>query len=255
MPQTTLPIIRRSVANTIKHRQSTFQTDSKKQNCRPLRYESLEDRRVLSATGISPEIDLGTVDSGFVASGGYDSTDQIQADEISRLIVEVNGVQQELTATNNLLQVVAGDTIEVVEISFHSDSTEGVFASEGYINKISDLTSASLIDYNDGRFSQREANQEATGGNGTITGLSGEWSAETGWDRLTISLMYYTEDASKVAGRFFVNLSVGQPDFEFDLATLDQIKTQEIYVGDEVSVPAVHNLCLAKEIPVRICRL
>lgn len=237
MPQKTLPIIRRSVANSIKQLQSTFQTDSKTQGCRPLRYESLEDRRVLSATGLSPEIDPGTVDSGFV-SGGYDSTDQIQADEISRIVVEVNGIQQELTATNNLLLVVEGDTIEVVEIDFQSDSTTGVFASEGYVNKISDLTSASLIDYNDGRFSQREANQEATGGKGTITGLSGEWSVETGWDRLTVNLMHYTDDSSEVAGRFFVNLSVGQPDFEFDLETLDQIKTQEIYAGDEVSIPA-----------------
>ena len=125
----------------------------KTKNSRPLRYESLEDRRVLSASGLGLEASAVTNDSGFVASGDYGLVDQIQSDEILRMVVEVNGVQQELNSQNNLLQLVAGDRVEVVDIEFHSDSEVGVFASEGYINKISDLTSASLVDYNDGRFS------------------------------------------------------------------------------------------------------
>ncbi len=210
----------------------------KTKNSRPLRYESLEDRRVLSASGLGLEASAVTNDSGFVASGDYGLVDQIQSDEILRMVVEVNGVQQELNSQNNLLQLVAGDRVEVVDIEFHSDSEVGVFASEGYINKISDLTSASLVDYNDGRFSSRDANQEATGGEGTIAGLKGAWVVESGWDRMTINLMHYTADSTEVAGRFFVQMNVGQPDFQFDFSAIDKIQSQEISVGDEVSIPA-----------------
>lgn len=237
MPQKTLPLIRRSVANSLENLQSNLQLGNEATK-RSLRYESLEDRRVLLATGSGLATDPGSVESGLVTSGASRAVDQIQVDEITHLVVEVNGISQTLTPENNLLQLVAGDQVQVVEISFISDSSEGVFAAAGYLNKISDLTSASLIDYNDGRFSAREANQEATGGEGSIAGPMEGWKVEEGWDRMTINLMHYTANSSEVAGRFFVQMNVGQPDFQFDFETIDHFKSKEILVGDTVSIPA-----------------
>jgi len=203
-------------------------------NERTLRFENLEDRRVLSATGLVPDT---TDDSAYVTS--IEQTDfGFQQDEaISSLTILVNGEVRQLSHADNLLQLVAGDTVEVAAINFNSDAQDGVFAAEGYINKIGDLTSASLIDYNDGRFSDSSRDFAANGGDGVVAGLNNSWTVESGWDRLTLNLIHYTEAATEVAGRFFVNLQVGEPDFAFDPATLDQITQQEITLGDPVVIP------------------
>ena len=206
-------------------------------NARTLRFENLEDRRVLSATGFEGTVPDTLDDSAYVAS--VQETDfGFQQDEVvSYLRILVNGEERQLSHADNVLTLVAGDTVEVSEIGFSSDAQEGVFAAEGYINKIGELSTASLIDYNDGRFSDREDNAAATGGDGVVAGLNNAWTVEAGWDRLTLNLIHYTETATDVAGRFFVNLQVGEPDFAFDTDVLDKITEQEITVGDEVVIP------------------
>lgn len=205
-------------------------------NARSLRFENLEDRRVLSATGFENVHD--TFDNSAYVTNAQQQDFGFQQDEvISYLKLLVNGEERQLSHADNVLTLVAGDTVEVSEIGFSSDATEGVFAAEGYVNKIGDLTSASLIDYNDGRFSEREDNAAATGGEGAIAGLNNSWTVEAGWDRLTINLIHYTESATQVEGRFFVNMQVGEPDFAFDTDVLDKVTQQEITVGDEVVIP------------------
>ena len=204
-------------------------------NQRTLRFENLEDRRVLSATGLVPDTTLDN--SAFVSSDQQDQFGFQQDEAISSLTVLVNGEERKLSHADNVLTLVAGDTLEVSEIAFNSDAQEGVFAAEGYINKIGDLTSASLIDYNDGRFSDSSRDFAANGGEGTVAGLNNSWTVEAGWDRLTLNLIHYTEAATDVAGRFFVNLQVGEPDFAFDTDVLDSITEQEITVGDPVVIP------------------
>jgi len=207
------------------------------ESARTLRFENLEDRRVLSGNGIGAGIELDQADSGFVTTTEVNQFG-FQSDAITHLTVLVNGEVRELTPQNNTLDLNWGDTVEVADIHFTSDSNDGVFAAEGYINKIGDLTSASLIDYNDGRFSGGERDFVANGGDGTVGGLNNSWTVDTGWDRLTINLMHYTESGTEVAGRFFVNMQVGTPDFAFDTDKLDTILEQEITVGDEVTIPA-----------------
>ncbi len=232
-----IQMIRRSLKKSAENLHSVLRPDSKFHNKRSLRFESLEERRVLSATGLVDSDALHS-DTGLVATQSYGDSDAVQSSEIVELLVEVNGSQRLLTPSDNLLELVAGDQVNVVEINFNSTANQGVFAAEGYVNKINDLSSASLIDYNDGRFSERSANAEATGGEGSVGGLMEGWTVESGWDRMTINLMHYTESSTDVASRFFVQMQVGQPDFEFDIEALEQIKNQEIQVGNEVSIPA-----------------
>lgn len=184
------------------------------ENNRILPYENLEDRRELSGNGIEtdPTPDSANVTSEFDHGGGYG----FLKDTISHLKVLVNGEVRILTTANNTLELVAGDNVEVKEIGYESTATTGVFAAEGYVSKIGDLSSASLIDYNDGRFSGGERDAAANGGNGTIEGLANNWVVESGWDRLTINLMHYDVESTEIGARFFANMQVGQPDFEFD---------------------------------------
>ncbi len=238
-PKNPIKPIRRAVESSIASVKSIVNTEDpgRPDNKRILRYEQLEDRRVLSGNG------FGIVDhsheSGYVTTDFEQSDFSFQQDDvITHLKVLVNGEQRELTPQNQTLDLVAGDSVEVIEIGFASTEDQGVYAAEGYINKLGDLTSASLIDYNDGRFSGGERDYQANGQDGVVAGLSNEWIVESGWDRLTINLMHYTEDATDVDGRFFVNLQVGQPDFQFDTDHLDTILNQEIMEGDEVSIPA-----------------
>ncbi len=234
-----LKIIRRSVRESAQQFESLFQNTSQQRLARTFRYESLEDRRVLTATGFDTVTPVTAVDSGYVAAEELTSLlfPADQDAEIQSLVVEVNGKQFELTAQHNQLRLNAGDKLQVIKIGFHSAAPTGVFAAEGYVNKISDLNAASLIDYNDGRFSARESNQDATGGDGMVGGFSEAWKVDDGWDRLSINLMHYTEESTEVAGRFFVMLQIGQPDFAFDSEALDQVRKQEIVVGDAVTIP------------------
>ena len=204
------------------------------ENNRILRYENLEDRRVLSVTGF----DESTPDGAYVTSDFDDSGYGFQDDAIAYLRVLVNGEVRTLTPANSTLDLVEGDQMEVIEIGFQSTETTGVFAAEGYVSKIGDLSSASLIDYNDGRFSGGKRDAVANGSSGVIGGLANPWVVESGWDRLTINLMHYDADSTEVGARFFAQLQVGQPDFELDTEHLDTILKQEIKVGDQVEIPA-----------------
>lgn len=209
----------------------------KPRNARTLRFESLEERRVLSANGFDGD---GSSDSGFVAPDDSGSVFGLpQNDAISYVKILVNETEiHELTASSNRLELVRGDVVEVVEIGVETTDQTGVFAAEAYVSKIGDLTSASLIDYNDGRFSDPSRDFVANGGDGAIRGLNNHWDMQEGWDRMTINLMHYDVDSTEVAGRFFINVQVGKPDFEYDTEHLDSILQQEIHVGDEVTIPA-----------------
>jgi hypothetical protein len=238
--------IRRLVGESVATLRSMLaaETDSDRPtNSRNLRFESLEQRRVLSGDGLGGD---ASSDSGFVAPEDDSSVYGLpQDDAISYVKLVVNGTEfHELTPGNSLLEVTRGDSVEVVEIGIETTDETGVFAAEGYVNKIGDLTSASLIDYNDGRFSDPSRDFAATGGNGAILGLNNSWEVQDGWDRMTINLMHYDVDSTEVAGRFFVSLQVGVPDFEFDVEHLETVLGQEIHVGDEVSIPArwINNL-------------
>jgi hypothetical protein len=192
------------------------------QNVRHLRFENLEKRRELSGNGLGGDT---SSDSGFVASEDEGFVFGMpQADSISYVKLVVNGTEDhELTSNNNLLEVARGDLVEVVEIGIETTNKTGVFAAEGYPNKIGDRTSASLIDYNDGRFSDPSRNFAANGGNGVIRGLNNSWEVQEGWDRMTINLMHYDIESTEVAGQFFVDLQVGLPDFEFDTEHPDSV--------------------------------
>jgi hypothetical protein len=231
--------IRRTVQDSITSLKNIVQPDSATplNDKRALRFESLEERRVLSVTGFEG-VDHSH-DSGYITTDFDQSHFNFQQDDsITFLKVAVNGQEQELTPQENTLKLVAGDRVEVLEIGFNSTESNGVYAAEGYVNKIGDLTSASLIDYNDGRFSGGDRDFQANGGDGVIGGLANEWIVQSGWDRMTINLMHYTEEATEVDGRFFVNMQVGEPDFAFDTDHLDTILNQEITEGDEVDIPA-----------------
>ena len=236
--QSPLQPIRRAVGESVKTIQKIVQSTSHSQrpdHARTLRYECLEDRRVLSATGIGVDV---VQDSAFVTSEQADSLFEIQQEAITSITVSVNGEVQELTPENNRLQLTAGDSVEVLEIAFSSNADEGVYAVEGYVNKISDFSSTSLPDYNDGRFSDRENNFEANGGDGSVGGLTNSWTVEEGWDRLSLNLLHYTESATDVSARLFVQLQVGRPDFALDTDYLDTVLDQEITVGEPVEIPA-----------------
>lgn len=206
-------------------------------SARALRFENLEERRVLSANGLGGD---GSSDSGFVApdDGGSDSG-MPQEDAISYVKLLVNGRETHyVTPENNRIELTRGDALEVIEIGVDTTDQSGVFAAEGYLSKIGDLTSASLIDYNDGRFSDPTRDFAANGGDGVIRGLNNQWDVQDGWDRMTINLMHYDVESTEVAGRFFIHMQVGKPDFEYDTEHLETILDQEIQTGDAVTIPA-----------------
>ena len=129
--QSPLQPIRRAVGESVKTIQKIVQSTSHSQrpdHARTLRYECLEDRRVLSATGIGVDV---VQDSAFVTSEQADSLFEIQQEAITSITVSVNGEVQELTPENNRLQLTAGDSVEVLEIAFSSNADEGVYAVEG----------------------------------------------------------------------------------------------------------------------------
>ncbi|MGI9515489.1 MAG: Ig-like domain-containing protein [Pirellulaceae bacterium] len=200
-----------------------------------LSFESLEQRRLLTTTGFDSP---GELPIEQIAS----ETAPLQQDGISSLVIDRNGELLSVKLSLGILELHNGDEIRVAEIGFDSVESSGVFAAEGYVHKLHDADSPTVIDYADGRFSAREANADATGGAGTIAGMSDAWVVETGWDRLTINLMHYTETGVSVADLVVVKLQVGQPDFEFDTGSLDRIGEQLIRVGDEVEISgAWHN--------------
>ncbi len=216
-------------------------TSRNQRDQRALQYESLEDRCVLSASGLDLTVDPGLPpESQLVSTESFPanengSNDQNQLNEqtaITSVTVRVNQQLFKMPAYGGALNLNMGDEFEVVSIAFDSIATQGVFATEGYVNKIQDKVSASLIDYNDGRFSTIPDNFAATGSGGEVQGLAGSWVAESGWDRLTLTLMHYQENEVTVAARSQIQLRVGEPDFVFDEQALDKLRYAELQVGE-----------------------
>ena len=202
---------------------------------RVLQFESLEARRVLSANSFADSFG-GEPDSGYVAQETV--ADETVDTTISHIVVSVNGENMELNRDNNTLKLNAGDVVQIQEVHFTHSASDGVFAVESYLNKIANNTSASLTDYHDGRFSGAARDALANGEGGVVQGTSDGWTVESGWDRLSVNLMHYGEDSTSVSGRFFVQIQVGQPDFEFDTEVLDSVTQQTISAGSEVTLPA-----------------
>ena len=205
---------------------------------RQFQFENLEERCVLSANGLELVPEVPTADTvlstteNVVPTAGNAITDQVQTD-ITSVTIRINGELQTFDPANGQLELAVGDQFEVTAITFDSNATAGVFAVEGYVNKLDNDSSASLIDYNDGRFSQIEDNFVANGGNGVVHGLSGTWTAEIGWDRLTLSLLHYQEANTTIAARAIINVQVGQADFAFDPESIKQIQERTGTVGEQ----------------------
>lgn len=197
-------------------------------------YLSLEDRRMLTGTGF--ESGLSFVDGAEPTIAVGHARAAVQ-EGITSVVVAVNGEEIELNPRTGSLQLESGDTIEVKEIRFASGAIDGVFASEGYVNKLGDSNAASAIDYSDGRFSQRPANPEANGVGGVVGGLADEWVVGAGWDRLTLTLIHYGVDSIETADRVSIDLQVDSADFVFDTEVLDQVHASAVEVGEEVRLP------------------
>ncbi len=228
------------------HSRTPSQTSDPIDLGRRLNYESLETRCVLSADGLdvlsNADIPTDPEQSSFVSTedpAPVDSLESPSATHVDGLQLRINGELINVTQNNHELQAAAGDEIEIVGINYTYGGAEpeGVFAAETYINKLTDYANASLVDYNDGRFSDPSDDVPSTAGQATHNGVTGSWTLQEGWDRLTVNLMHYTSSGATVAGRFAVQLEVGTPDFAFETDVLDQIQTQTITVGDEVKIP------------------
>lgn len=218
-------------------------TDSDPQ--RKLQFENLEERCVLSANGLdlAPAEVSDTVLTApeSIPQQPLTSTLQQAQTDITSITISVNGELRTLEPANDRLNLSVGDRFEVVEIELDSNAQNGVFAAEGYLNKIDSDSGPSLVDYNDGRFSLIEDNFTANGGDGVVNGLDGSWTAEEGWDRLTLSLIHYQESNIEIASRALISIQVDQADFAFDSAALRQIQEQTGTVGESFDIYGVWN--------------
>lgn len=192
-------------------------------------YDNLERRCVLSASVLTTP--FADADQAFYEAPNYDQSTSLST--ISQLEIAVNGDVQTVSSLGALI-VNPGDEISVVGISIDSSADIGVFAAEGYLNKLTDDSSASVIDYSDGRFSARVDNFQANGLGGLINGLQDSWVVEEGWDRLTISLVHYTEAGVELTDQFRVSLQVGQADLAFDTSVFDIWAGQTFETGQAI---------------------
>ncbi len=199
-----------------------------------LDYQPLESRCALSATG------LGGIDSNFndPSTPRLAFQDQSEQAEIPYLVIKINDRAQTVRSDEHLL-LNDGDRLAVVRIGVESGLDQGVFAAEGYISKLTDATSPSSLDHNDGRFSAREDNLEANGRGGEIGGLAGDWRVQEGWDRLTVTLRHYTENGSENVASFRLRLQVEVADFAFDTSVFDRWAEQTFVTGEPIEIPGV----------------
>ena len=144
-PNKPLNIVRRSVQQSAAQLRTLFQTETQPRPRRTFGYESLEDRRVLTAVGFEPIVEPGPPVAAYVSIETFvaESDTAQQTTEIRNLVVSVNGIEQALDAQHAHLQLQAGDTLRIVEVGIYSDATDGVFATESYVNKLSDANSGS----------------------------------------------------------------------------------------------------------------
>ena len=205
---------------------------------RNFQFEKLEERCVLSGNGFDlPDLpsELALVATEDIQPGDVEAAQEVQT-EVTSVTLRINGEEQVVNLNDPQLELAAGDVVEVVEIGLNSNATDGVFAVEGYINKIEDSSSASLIDYEDGRFSLIEDNFTANGGSGVVQGLDGSWEVGNGYDRLTLTVLHYTESGVDVAARSLIQLEVGSADFAFDESVFQALREGSFQVGENLDI-------------------
>lgn len=197
-------------------------------------YQPLESRCALSATG------FGGVDSHFndPSTSRLAFQEQSAKADIPYLVVKINDQAQTVRADEHLV-LAAGDRLAVLRIGVESGLDQGVFAAEGYISKLTDASSPSSLDHYDGRFSAREDNLPANGSGGEIGGLQGDWQLQEGWDRLTVTLLHYTEQGSENIASFRLRLQVEVADFAFDTSVFDRWAEQSFVTGEPIEIPGV----------------
>ena len=213
----------------------SFHTESEP-NHRPKfasQFETLEERQLLTAAGFEnpllPQYPCLVVEEDLPA----------EPVTVQGIHLKVNGEEKYVDATDARLSLNQGDSLEVVSLDLSVgqglQSTEGVFAVEGYLHKLDSTDQRSQIDYSDGRFSSRESNAAVATGKVVQGGLSEGWTVENGWDRLTLSVVHYFGDQSSREATASILLEVGQPDFSFG-HDIFQVLSQPVSVGDQVEI-------------------
>ena len=196
--------------------------------------ENLEDRQMMTATGFESPLESEPSVISEVAP-----EIQVSAVSIRGVNIRINGQDGYISATRPEIKLSAGDYLEVVSVDLHvQDSIEnpnGVFALEGYINKIDSQTGPSSIDYSDGRFSSPDSVLPVAFGDLSMSGVDGGWNVKDGWDRVTLSLTQYFENESSSEAMLSIKMQVGTPDFNFG-DDVDDFADQPIAVGDEVNI-------------------
>jgi hypothetical protein len=228
-------------------KQNESATDVRKQQ-RGTRFESLEDRFVLTATGFEAPLDVvpepvALYDTSQVFSNGASLGEvHATADQptvITAVELKVNGESVTVHSSFDTLRLNQGDKIEVVGVNYEvhdSMKADGVFAGEGYLSSLDDGAAASSVNYSDGRFSLRSTNPAVTVGKGAMSGLDGAWKITEGTDRLSVSLIHYSGDNSERMSTFGIRLQVGDPDFVVDSAVAEQFFGRELVEGEQVAI-------------------
>ena len=199
-----------------------------------LTFEQLENRCVLSASTALVPSAVGPIDADTALVAQAVEFDTV----VESVTVRINGEEQVLDLEQAQIQLADGDTLEIVEIGLGTNATDGVIAVEGYINKINNPNGASEIDYSDGRFSLRDKNLVADGSAGVVQGLDGVWEVGSGWDRLSLVVLHYTEDGTETVDLQQITLEVGVADFAFDVPYLEQIGDTVGRVGEQFDISA-----------------
>lgn len=172
--------------------------------------ESLENRQLMTASAaVTPPLET----AALVGSTADTST---AAGQISQITVRVGDKTLVLNQSNSTLPLVAGQAWSVSSVDFLTGkpaTADDQYVLEGYVRtQPADASGTADFDYANGKYST--ASQLKDGATaGTLAGLSGEWKAELGQDRLVVSLVRYAPDApnGQTVAQFFVQLSVGSP--------------------------------------------
>lgn len=201
---------------------------------RSFRFESLENRELLTATGLEPSLPIETSSIQQLAT-----QDPVS---VSGIDLNINGNLVQLDASQSFLQVQAGDVLKVdaihLSVTDGLQVQEGVFALEGYVSKLEPdrgSDSPAQIDYSDGRYSSRNSNPAVATGNVVVGGFDQGWNLTDGWDRLTLNVVHYFGNQSQTVSTIQIALQVGTPDFTF-APDVFQALSENLVVGKEVSL-------------------
>lgn len=137
---------------------------------------------------------------------------------VSEVHLRVNG-DRDIVVTNSYegISLRSGDTLQVVGITYEynpfADTHDGVIAFEAYLSRLSE-SGRSPIDYTTGRFGAPSTPSLVPGEVVSHPGLDGAWTVAAGDNRISISMVRYFGDQSRLEARFAVNVQVDQPDFQ-----------------------------------------